>query len=235
MIWLQDETCENHHQQNREEKKMKKNLTEMVFILDKSGSMQGLEQDTIGGFNSMIEKQRAEKGEALVSTVLFANESAVLHDRVDIQKVEPMTERQYFVGGCTALIDAMGGAIRHIGNIHKYAREEDVPEHTVFVIITDGMENASHRYSSSEVKQMVERQKEKYGWEFLFLGANIDAVETAAEYGIREERAVTFRNDHRGQRLNYDTVSKSMSRMRRNAPLQADWKAEIEKDMKERR
>ena len=204
MIGLQDETCENQHQQNREEKKMKKNLTEMVFILDKSGSMQGLEQDTIGGFNSMIEKQRAEKGEALVSTVLFANESAVLHDRVDIQKVEPMTERQYFVGGCTALIDAMGGAIHHIGNIHKYAREEDVPEH-------------------------------KYGWEFLFLGANIDAVETAAEYGIHEERAVTFRNDHRGQRLNYDTVSKSMSRMRHNAPLKADWKAEIEKDMKERR
>ena len=235
MIGLQDETCENQHQQNREEKKMKKNLTEMVFILDKSGSMQGLEQDTIGGFNSMIEKQRAEKGEALVSTVLFANESAVLHDRVDIQKVEPMTERQYFVGGCTALIDAMGGAIHHIGNIHKYAREEDVPEHTVFVIMTDGMENASYRYSSSEVKQMVERQKEKYGWEFLFLGANIDAVETAAEYGIHEERAVTFRNDHRGQRLNYDTVSKSMSRMRHNAPLKADWKAEIEKDMKERR
>ena len=213
---------------------MKKNLTEMVFILDRSGSMHGLEKDTIGGFNSMIDKQRCQEGEALVSTVLFANESAVIHDRVDIRKVEPMTERQYFVGGCTALIDALGGAIHHIGNVHKYAREEDVPEHTVFVIITDGMENASHRYSSTEVKRMVERQKEKYGWEFLFLGANIDAVETAACYGIREDRAVTFRNDARGQRLNYDTVSKAMSDVRRCAPLSGAWKKDIEDDMNER-
>ena len=213
---------------------MKKNLTEMVFILDRSGSMQGLEKDTIGGFNSMIEKQRREEGEALVSTVLFANESAVIHDRVNLRQVEPMTERQYFVGGCTALIDALGGAIHHIGNVHKYAREEDIPEHTVFVIITDGMENASHRYGSDEVKRMVERQKEKYGWEFLFLGANIDAVETAARYGIREDRAVTFRNDHRGQRLNYDSVSKAMSDVRCRAPLRADWKKDIEKDMIER-
>ena len=170
------------------------------------------------------------------STVLFSNESSVLHDRVDVQKVEPMTERQYFVGGCTALIDAMGGAIHHIGNIHKYAREEDVPEHTVFVIITDGMENASHRYSSDEVKRMVERQKEKYGWEFLFLGANIDAVETAARYGIREDRAVTFLNDPMGQQLNYDTVSQAVENIRSRArPLTADWKKDIEKDFKERK
>ena len=139
---------------------MKKNLTEMVFILDKSGSMSGLEKDTIGGFNSMIERQRKEPGEAFVSTVLFANESTVIHDRTDIRKVEPLTEQQYYVGGCTALIDAIGQAIHHIGNVHKYAREEDVPEHTIFVITTDGMENASHRYSSDEVKRMVNRQKE---------------------------------------------------------------------------
>ncbi len=215
---------------------MKKNLTEMVFILDRSGSMQGLEKDTIGGFNGMIEKQRRQEGEALVSTVLFAGESAVIHDRANLREVEPMTERQYFVGGSTALIDALGGAIHHIGNVHKYAREEDVPEHTVFVIITDGMENASHRYSSTEVRRMVERQKEKYGWEFLFLGANIDAVEAAARYGIREDRAVTFRNDPRGQRLNYEAVGRAVENIRCCArPLSADWKKDIEKDFKERK
>ena len=171
---------------------MKKNLTEMVFILDKSGSMSGMEADTIGGFNSMIERQKKEDGEALVSTVLFSNESRVIHDRVDLQRIEPMTDKQYYVGGCTALIDAIGGAIHHIGNVHKYAREEDRPEHTIFVITTDGMENASHIYTSDQVKAMVNRQKEKYGWEFLFLGANIDAVETAARFGIAEDRAVDF-------------------------------------------
>ena len=182
---------------------MKKNLTEMVFILDKSGSMAGLEKDTIGGFNGMIRRQKETSGEALVSTVLFSSESKVIHDRVDIQQVQPMTERQYCVGGCTALIDAIGGAIHHIGNVHKYAREEDVPEHTVFVITTDGMENASHRYSAKEVKDMVQRQKEKYGWEFLFLGANIDAVETAATFGITEDRAANYNNDSEGQSLYY--------------------------------
>ena len=214
---------------------MKKNLTEMVFILDKSGSMSGLEADTIGGFNSMIERQRKEEGEALVSTVLFSNDSAVIHDRVDIAKVEPLTDRQYFVGGCTALIDAIGGAIHHIGSVHKYAREEDVPEHTIFVITTDGMENASHRYSSDQVKAMVKRQKEKYGWEFLFLGANIDAVETAAHFGIGEERAVTFHNDAMGQRLNYQVVSKTVSSLRACAPVGREWKEEIEEDFKSRK
>ena len=214
---------------------MKKNLTEMVFILDKSGSMSGLEADTIGGFNGMIEKQKKEEGEALVSTVLFSDESHVIHDRVDLQKIEPMTDRQYYVGGCTALIDAIGGAIHHIGNVHKYAREEDRPEHTIFVITTDGMENASRHYTSDKVKSMVQRQKEKYGWEFLFLGANIDAVETAARFGINEDRAVNFCNDAQGQALNYSEVSEAVRTVRACAPLSRGWKRKIEEDFKSRK
>ncbi len=214
---------------------MKKNLTELVFILDKSGSMSGLEADTIGGFNGMIEKQKKEAGEALVSTVLFSNESSVLHDRVDLRKIEPMTDQQYFVGGCTALIDAIGGAIHHIGNVHKYAREEDRPEHTVFIITTDGIENASRRYTSDQVKAMVKRQKEKYGWEFLFLGANIDAVETAAHFGIDEDRAVTFYNDAQGQALNYSEVSEAVRTVRACMPLTRGWKQKIEEDYKSRK
>ncbi len=214
---------------------MKKNLTEMVFILDKSGSMSGLEADTIGGFNGMIEKQKKEEGEALVSTVLFSDESHVIHDRVDLQKIEPMTDRQYYVGGCTALIDAIGGAIHHIGNVHKYAREEDRPEHTIFVITTDGMENASRHYTSDKVKSMVQRQKEKYGWEFLFLGANIDAVETAARFGINEDRAVNFCNDAQGQALNYSEVSEAVRIVRGCTPLGRGWKRKIEEDFKSRK
>ena len=213
---------------------MKKNLTEMVFILDKSGSMAGLESDTIGGFNGMIERQKAQEGEALVSTVLFSSESAVIHDRVDIRRVEPLTDRQYRVGGCTALIDAIGDAIHHISNVHKYAREEDVPEHTVFVITTDGMENASRHYTSDQVKQLVKRQKEEHGWEFLFLGANIDAVETAARFGIGEDRAVRFLSDHQGQRLNYRTVSDAVGCVRSSAPLRRTWKKDIEEDYERR-
>ena len=214
---------------------MKKNLTEMVFILDKSGSMAGLEADTIGGFNSMIERQKKENGEAMVSTVLFSNRSMVLHDRIDVQSVEPLTDRQYQVGGCTALIDAIGCAIHHIGIVHKYARQEDVPEHTIFVIMTDGMENASHLYSSDEVKAMVEKEKAKYGWEFLFLGANIDAVETAAHFGISEDRAVNFHNDAVGQALNYTEISVAVSQVRANAPLSRNWKEKIEEDYRSRK
>jgi len=213
---------------------MKKNLTEMVFILDRSGSMAGLEEDTIGGFNAMIEKQKKEEGKALVSTVLFSAESTVIYDRVDIRKIEPMTEKQYNVYGSTALIDAIGQAIHHIGNVHKYAREEDRPEHTIFIITTDGMENASHRYSSKEVKDMVERQKQRYGWEFLFLGANIDAVETAGRFGIGADRAVRFRNDPKGIKLNYETVSRTVGMMRACAPIAENWKAEIEEDYRGR-
>ena len=214
---------------------MKKGLTEMVFILDRSGSMAGLEKDTIGGFNAMIEKQKKQEGEALVSTVLFANESEVIHDRADVRKVEPLTERQYAVGGCTALIDAIGGAIHHIGNVHKYAREEDVPEHTIFVITTDGMENASRRYTADRVREMVERQKAKYGWEFLFLGANIDAVETAARFGIGEDRSVNYHCDSIGQQLNYEAVGSTICGLRNNAPITRAWKEDIENDFRSRK
>ena len=214
---------------------MKKNLTEMVFILDRSGSMAGLEKDTIGGFNSMIRRQQELPGEALVSTVLFSNASTVIHDRADLKTIEPLTDRQYFVGGGTALIDAIGGAVHHIANVHKYAREEDRPERTIFVITTDGMENASRRYTSSQVKAMAQHQSEKYGWEFLFLGANIDAVETAAHFGIGQERAVTFRNDPKGQALNYATVNEAVRQVRSAAPLSSRWKEKIEKDFSSRR
>ena len=186
---------------------MRKNLTEIVFILDRSGSMNGLERDTIGGFNSMIEQQKKAEGEALISTVLFDNVSEVLHDRVNVRDIRPMTDRDYTVRGCTALLDAIGGAIHHIGNVHKYARPEDVPEHTMFVITTDGMENASRRYNSEKVKQMIERQKAKYGWEFLFLGANIDAVETASQFGIGADRAVNYQCDSEGTALNYEVIT----------------------------
>lgn len=212
---------------------MKKDLTEVVFILDRSGSMAGLESDTIGGFNAMIAKQRKEQGEALISTVLFSNDSQVIHDRVDVKKVEPLTEKQYYVGGCTALIDAIGGAIHHISNVHKYAREEDVPEHTIFIITTDGLENASRRYTSADVKRMIEEKKAK-GWEFLFLGANIDAVETARHFGIDRDRAVNYHSDARGTAVNFACMSEAVCKMRTTGAVGADWKAEIEKDFAER-
>ena len=214
---------------------MKKGLTEVVFILDRSGSMSGLEGDTIGGFNSMIEKQKKEEGEALVSTILFDNYSEVLHDRVEVSKIEPLTDRDYTVRGCTALLDAIGGAIHHIGNVHKYARNEDVPEHTIFIITTDGMENASHQYSREKIKAMIERQKNKYGWEFLFLGANIDAVETARSYGIDQDRAVEYNCDSVGTGLNFEAMSDAITTMRCSAPLTADWKKKVEADRKKRK
>lgn len=214
---------------------MTNNITELVFILDRSGSMAGLEADTIGGFNAMIEKQRREDGECYVSTLLFDNVSEVLHDRVKLSDIQPMTDRDYTVRGCTALIDAIGGAVRHIGNIHKYARPEDVPAHTMFVITTDGIENASRRYDADTVKRMIERQKEKYGWEFLFIGANIDAVQTAARYGIGADRAVNYHGDSQGTRLNYQAVSDAICSVRANAPLTADWKQTIDQDFQSRK
>ncbi len=213
---------------------MKKNLTELVFILDKSGSMSGMEADTVGGFNSMLDKQKAEKGDVLVSTVLFSNDSTVLYDRVNIQKIEHMTAHQYQVGGCTALLDAIGGAIHHIGNVHKYAREEDRPEHTIFVIITDGEENASHSYSAERVKEMIERQKERYQWEFIFLAANIDAVTTAARYGIQADRAVNYVADRKGTELNFHAMSDAISSFRCCGSVSEDSLNIIRQDMEKR-
>lgn len=214
---------------------MNKNLTEIVFILDRSGSMSGLESDTIGGFNAMIEKQKKAPGEAMVSTILFDNVSEVIHDRVNIRNIKPMTDSEYCVRGCTALLDAIGGAIHHIGNVHKYARTEDVPEHTLFVITTDGMENASCRYDSERVKQMIERQKARHGWEFLFLGANIDAVETAGRFGIGADRAVNYHADRAGTQLNYEVLSEAVSAVRCSAPLGAAWKERIDEDFRARK
>ena len=214
---------------------MKKNLTELVFILDRSGSMAGLEADTIGGFNAMTQKQRKEPGEALVSTVLFDNETQVIHDRVPLEKVPALTQKEYYVRGCTALLDAVGGAIHHIGNVHKYAREEDRPEKTLFVLTTDGMENASRRYTYDKVKAMIEHQREKYGWEFLFLGANIDAAREAARFGIRADRAANYHADHIGTEVIYEAVSEAVCQVRScAAPLSADWKRKIDADYKGR-
>ena len=202
---------------------MKNNITELVFILDRSGSMSGFESDTIGGFNATIEKQKAQEGKVYVSTVLFDHVSEVIHDRVDIRKIELLTDREYYVRGCTALIDAIGGAIHHIGNVHKYARPEDVPENTMFVITTDGMENASREYGSEKVKKMIRRQEERYGWEFLFVAANIDAVETAEHIGIRRERAANYRHDSEGTEKLYCAVSATVASYRKNASVDDNW------------
>ncbi len=213
---------------------MKKNLTEIVFILDRSGSMHGLERDTIGGFNSLIQKQQMEEGDAFVSTILFDDKTEVLHDRVDIHKVKPITEEEYYVRGCTALLDAIGGAIHHIGNVHRYARPEDRPDKTLFIITTDGMENASEKYSYSKVRAMIERQKGKYGWEFLFLGANIDAVAEAGRLGIDEKRAVNYECDSVGTEVNYRVLSEAVMCVRKSKALGDNWKDEIERDYKAR-
>ena len=213
---------------------MKKNLTEIVFILDRSGSMAGLEKDTIGGFNAMIEKQKAEEGEAYISTVLFDNESVVIHDRISLDRIPKLTEKEYYVRGCTALLDAVGGAIHHIANVHKYAREEDRPEKTLFVITTDGMENASRRYTYDKVDQMISRQKEMFGWEFLFLGANIDAAREAARFGIGADRAANYHADHQGTAVIYDAVCETVCDFRASRPMAAGWKKRIDEDFKKR-
>ena len=215
---------------------MKNNVTELVFILDRSGSMAGLEKDTIGGFNSTIEKQKKQDGKVYVSTVLFDNVSEVIHDRVDISEVNPMTEEDYNVRGCTALLDAVGGAIHHIGNVHKYARPEDVPEHTVFIITTDGMENASHNFTRSRVREMIRRQTERYGWEFIFLAANIDAEETAEDIGIRRERAVNYTQDQEGVQATYAVMCEAITSVRKCKGLDAgEWRESLDKDNQRRK
>lgn len=214
---------------------MKENLTELVFILDRSGSMHGLEKETIGGFNSLIEKQKLEEGEAYVSTVLFDNVCEVIHDRKRLADIKPLTGREYYTRGTTALLDAVGGAVKHIANIHKYARREDVPAKTLFVITTDGMENASRHYSYDKVKKLIEREKAEHGWEFLFLGANIDAAETAVSMGIPRNRASDYYCDKRGTELNYQTVCEAITDLRCDIGISDDWSAPVEKYMKSKR
>ena len=219
-------------QESKQEKKQ--DLTELVFILDRSGSMAGLEKDTVGGFNAMLEKQKKQSGKCYVSTVLFGSDCRVLHDRIELERVEALTDEDYTVGGCTALLDAVGGAIHHIGNVHRYARPEDVPARTLFVITTDGMENASHRYTYQDVQRMIERQKGKYGWEFLFLGANMDAADTAGRMGISRDRAAQYRSDEQGTRLNYDVLSDAISRVRCQQAVAPGWADRIDADVKKR-
>ena len=220
----------------RQNEEKRENLTELVFILDRSGSMSGLEEDTIGGFNSVIEKQKRQSGKCLVTTVLFDSRVQTLHDRVELHELRPMTRKDYCVGGSTALLDALGGTIRHIANIHRYARPEDVPARTSFVIMTDGMENASRVFGGEEVRRMIRHEKEKYGWEFLYLAANIDAVETAERMGICQNRAVNYHPDGQGVQMAYDAVSRAVSARRASAePISADWCADVDRDYRNRK
>ena len=213
---------------------MKKKLTELVFILDKSGSMSGLEKDTIGGFNSMLEQQRKVDGECVITTVLFDNRYELLHDRIDIRAVQPITGKEYFVGGSTALLDAIGKTIHKIGSVQKNTTEEYRAEKVMFVIITDGEENASRHYSSAQIRQMIQHQKERYGWEFIFLGANIDAVETAGRFGIDADRAVDYVPDGEGTELNFRIMSETVATFRECGAVPTACLDEIRKDMKKR-
>ena len=216
-------------------KKTNTNTTELVFIIDRSGSMHGLEADTIGGFNSMLDKQKKEDGKAYVTTVLFDTDEKVLHDRMEFNSVNSMTDKDYCAGGCTALFDAVGNAIEHISSIHKYARSEDVPENTMFVIITDGMENASRKFSKRKVKELIEHKKKKYGWEFIFIGANIDAAETAEDFGIDRERAVNYIADSEGTQVVYEAVCENVSKVRKGVGMSRSWSASIERDYNRRK
>ena len=211
------------------------NLTELVFILDSSGSMTGLESDTVGGFNSMIKKQRETDGECFVSTIFFNTRSSVIHDRVKLNKVKKLTEKDYVTTGCTALLDAVGDAIHHIGNIHKYARREDVPKHTIFVITTDGYENASRKYDYEQIKSLIEKQKKKYGWEFIFLGANIDAENVASSIGIDREFAANYRADSKGTSVAYSNIATYCCEARSGIAAPSMWKENIERDLNERK
>ncbi len=214
---------------------MKQGLTELVFILDRSGSMGGLVSDTIGGFNALLEKQKQEAGECVVTTVLFDNQYELLHDRIVLSAVSPISEKEYYVRGMTALLDAIGRTLEKIRNVQANTAEDGRAERVLFVIITDGMENASSEYRIDRVKEMIERQKREAGWEFLFLGANIDAISVAAGFGIAADRAVTYRADGAGTKLNYEVVSDTLACVRSGAPLPVDWKERIELDEKKRR
>ena len=213
---------------------MKTNLTELVFILDKSGSMAGLESDTIGGYNALLKKQKEEPGEAIVTTVLFDDNYELLHDRINVKGIRPITEKEYFVCGCTALLDAIGKTINKIVNVQRNTNEQERADKVMFVITTDGMENASMEYNYEKIKKMVEWQKEKYGWEFIFIGANIDAIKAAAKFGISSDRAANYNADGEGTRLNYEAVSNVVSELRASIPITENWKAKIEDDFKRR-
>ena len=213
---------------------MKTNLTELVFILDRSGSMSGLESDTIGGYNALLKKQKEEPGEAIITTVLFDDNVELLHDRINVKGIRPITEKEYFVCGCTALLDAIGKTINKIGNVQRNTTEQERADKVMFVITTDGMENASKEYNYEKIKKMVEWQKEKYGWEFIFIGANIDAISTAEKFGISSDRAANYNADGQGTRLNYEAVSNVVSELRCSRPITESWKAGIEDDFKRR-
>lgn len=213
---------------------MKKGLTELVFILDRSGSMSGLESDTIGGYNAMLEKQKKEPGEAVITTVLFDDKYELLHDRINLRGIEPITGKEYYVRGTTALLDAVGRTISKIGNVQKHTAEDERAENVMFVITTDGMENASREYSYEKIRKMIEHQKSKYGWEFIFLGANIDAVDTAERFGIGQDRAVNYKADSEGTLLNYEVISETVSNLRACREISEDWKDRIEEDFKKR-
>ncbi|GLC32825.1 vWA domain-containing protein [Clostridium omnivorum] len=213
---------------------MRKGLTELVFILDRSGSMSGLESDTIGGYNSMLEKQKNEPGEAVITTVLFDDKYELLHDRTSLIGIDPITDEEYFVRGSTALLDAVGKTINKIGSVQKHTAEDERAEHVMFVITTDGMENASREFSYEKVRKIIERQKIKYGWEFIFLGANIDAVATAERFGISKDRAANYNADSKGTLLNYEVISEAVSCMRASCAISENWKDRIEEDFKMR-
>lgn len=214
--------------------KMKKNLTELVFILDRSGSMAGLETDTIGGFNAMLRKQQKVEGEAFVTTVLFNHHYELLHDRINVRGISPLNEKDYEVGGTTALLDAIGFSIQKMINVQKRTSENERAEKVLFVITTDGIENASREFTAGKIKKMVEHQKAKYGWEFMFLGANIDAVSTAAKFGIEEDFAVDYHADHIGTQLNYEAVNEAVMNLRKGKKIDRSWKEGIERDMGQR-
>ncbi len=210
-------------------------LTEIVFLLDSSGSMRGLEADTIGGFNTMIDKQKKESGQALISTVLFDTKTKVIHDRVSIDDIKEMTQSDYLALGSTALLDAIGNSVKHIQTIHKYIRKEDVPQKTLFIITTDGMENASKHYNYESIKSLIENQQKNAGWEFIFLGANIDATQEARRFGIDESRAANYHSDSQGTDLNFNVLSEAITCLRQTAKLDASWKNRIDKDYKSRK
>ena len=213
---------------------MKKGSTELVFILDRSGSMSGLETDTIGGYNAMLEKQKKGPGEAVMTTVLFDDGYELLHDRMNLRSIQPLTDNEYFVRGTTALLDAVGKTILNINNVQKCTAQEERAENVLFVITTDGMENASREFSFEQVRNLIEQQKRNYGWEFLFLGANIDAIATANRFGIKKDRAANYHADSDGTQLNYDVISETISSLREHSKIEDNWKERIESDFQMR-